>query len=201
MKNKETVNGQVHDRPCFYTFQDNSTGIYWMIPFSSQVSKFKKIYNSKIQKYKCCDTIAFGEVLGHEKAFLIQNMCPITSEYIKNEYIDSNANVPVRVNGVFDIGDYIVYGHNGICQVVDITHPDVSGADNDRLYYVLIPEKTRDSKLFCPADNDRIVIRKVISAEEANAIIEESKTIEPLWIESDRMRDDSYKNVMKNCAL
>lgn len=102
---------------------------------------------------------------------------------------------------MFDIGDYIVYGHNGICQVVDITHPDVSGADNDRLYYVLIPEKTRDSKLFCPADNDRIVIRKVISAEEANAIIEESKTIEPLWIESDRMRDDSYKNVMKNCDL
>ena len=49
MKNKETVYGKVHDRPCFYTFQDNSMGIYWMIPFSSQVSKFKKIYNSKIQ--------------------------------------------------------------------------------------------------------------------------------------------------------
>lgn len=102
MKNKEMVNGQVHDRPCFYTFQDSDTEIYWMIPFSSQVSKFKKIYNNKIQKYGRCDTIVFGEVLGHEKAFLIQNMCPITSEYMKNEYIDSNANVPVRVNGVLE---------------------------------------------------------------------------------------------------
>lgn len=83
MKNKETVNGQVHDRPCFYAFQDNSTGIYWMIPFSSQISKFKKIYNRKMRKYKRCDTIVFGEVLGHEKVFLIQNMCPITSKYIK----------------------------------------------------------------------------------------------------------------------
>lgn len=101
MKNKEKVNGQVHDRPCFYTFKDNSTGIYWMIPFSSQVSKFKKIYNSKIQKYKRCDTIVFGEVLGHEKAFLIQNMCPITSKYMKNEYFDARANVPVRVTGIF----------------------------------------------------------------------------------------------------
>ena len=64
--------------------------------------KVKKIYNSKIQRYKRCDTIVFGEVLGHEKAFLIQNMCPIISEYIKNEYIDSNANVPVRVNGVLE---------------------------------------------------------------------------------------------------
>ena len=102
MKNKETVNGQVHDRPCFYTFKDNSTGVYWMIPFSSQVSKFKKIYNSKIQKYKRCDTIVFGEVLGHEKAFLIQNMCPITSKYMKNEYFDARSNVPVRVTGILE---------------------------------------------------------------------------------------------------
>lgn len=102
MKNKETVNGKVHDRPCFYTFQDSSTGVYWMIPFSSQVSKFKKIYNSKMKKYKRCDTIVFGEVLGHEKAFLIQNMCPITLEYMKNEYFDTRAGIPVRVNGVLD---------------------------------------------------------------------------------------------------
>ena len=55
-----------------------------MIPFSSQVSKFKGIYNKKMQKYNRCDTIVFGEVLGHEKAFLIQNMCPITEKYTKN---------------------------------------------------------------------------------------------------------------------
>lgn len=73
-----------------------------MIPFSSQISKFKEIHNNKIQKYKRCDTIVFGEVLGHEKAFLIQNMCPVISKYIKNEYIDSHANVPVRVNGVLE---------------------------------------------------------------------------------------------------
>ncbi|MBD5097476.1 MAG: CarD family transcriptional regulator [Lachnospiraceae bacterium] len=99
---------------------------------------------------------------------------------------------------MFDIGDYIVYGINGICRVADITHPDISGADGDRLYYVLIPEKARSSKLFCPADNDRIMIRKVISCEEAKQIIAESKTIEPLCITNERMRDDSYKSVMKS---
>ena len=36
-----------------------------------------------MQKYHRCDTIVFGEVLGHEKAFLIQNMCPITEKYMK----------------------------------------------------------------------------------------------------------------------
>lgn len=55
-----------------------------------------------MEKYKRCDTIAFGEVLGHEKAFLIQNMCPVTPQYIKNEYIDSKSSVPVKINGVFE---------------------------------------------------------------------------------------------------
>lgn len=49
MQNKEKVNGQLHDRPCFYAFQDSNTQLFWMIPFSSQVSKFKGIYNKKMQ--------------------------------------------------------------------------------------------------------------------------------------------------------
>lgn len=102
MRNKETINGQVHDRPCFYAFQDSVTEIYWMIPFSSQVSKYRRYYNSKIQRYHRCDTLVFGNVLGHEKAFLIQNMCPITAQYIKNEYFDSKANVPVRIDGTLE---------------------------------------------------------------------------------------------------
>lgn len=102
MQNKETADGQAHDRPCFYAFLDNATGLFWMIPFSSQVTKFKKYYNDKMNRYHRCDTIIFGYVLGHEKAFLIQNMCPISLKYIKNEYIDSNANVPVRIDGAFE---------------------------------------------------------------------------------------------------
>ena len=71
MQNKEVINGQEHNRPCFYAFEDsNNKGLYWMIPFSSQTNKFHKIYSNKIAKYGKCDTIVFGKVLGHEKAFL-----------------------------------------------------------------------------------------------------------------------------------
>lgn len=100
MRNKENINGQAHDRPCFYAFEDSATGLYWMIPFSSQIAKYRGYYNKKLQKYHHCDTITFGYVLGHEKAFLIQNMCPVTQKYIKNEYIDSATCVPVRVDGI-----------------------------------------------------------------------------------------------------
>ena len=102
MPNKSTVSGHPHGRPCFYSFLDSSTGLYWMIPISHMVPKYRKIYNEKIKKYGYCDTLVFGKVLGHEKAFLIQNMFPITPSYIKQEYKDQKSMSPVRVQGCFE---------------------------------------------------------------------------------------------------
>lgn len=96
MRNKETVEGKAHNRPCFYAIEDKA-GIFWMIPISSRVDKFKIEKEKKIAKYGRCDTIVFGKVLGEEKAFLIQNMCPVTSKYINNEYVDVRANIPVKI--------------------------------------------------------------------------------------------------------
>lgn len=102
MKNKEMINGKSHDRPCFYAFKDDDTGLFWMIPFSSQVFKYRKYYYAKMKKYHRCDTIVFGRVIGHEKAFLIQNMCPLIPKYVKNEYFDKNAKCPVRIDGALE---------------------------------------------------------------------------------------------------
>lgn len=102
---------------------------------------------------------------------------------------------------MFDVGEYIVYGQNGICRIEDITHPDISGYDDDRLYYVLIPERSRESRLFCPTDNTKVVLRKIVSAKEAMEAIGEAESMEPLQVVNDRMRDECYKNVMKSCEL
>lgn len=86
MKNKEIIDLKEHNRPCFYTYYDENTKIYWLIPISSKTEKYRKIYNYKMQKNKICDTIVFGNVLGYEKVFLIQNMFPIIQEFIQKEY-------------------------------------------------------------------------------------------------------------------
>ncbi|MDQ0194431.1 type III toxin-antitoxin system CptIN family toxin [Paenibacillus wynnii] len=98
MSNKETIAGVEHNRPCFYSFVDVKTGINWFIPISSQVKKFQGIYNKKILAGKVVDTIVFGFVMGNKKAFLIQNMFPVTQNYIFNEYIDSVTKAPVTIN-------------------------------------------------------------------------------------------------------
>jgi hypothetical protein len=102
MQNKETIAGVQHGRPCFVAIQESADQIYWMIPISSQIMKFTAIYQQKISKFGVCDTIIFGDVLGRKKAFLIQNMCPTTSKYTKEEYLDSKSNLPVIVDRGFE---------------------------------------------------------------------------------------------------
>lgn len=82
------------NRPYFCAFKQEN--IYWLIPISSKLAKFERVYHSKLDKYGKCDTIDFCEVLGRRKAFLIQNMCPVTPEYVLNEYCDSDGR-PVQI--------------------------------------------------------------------------------------------------------
>lgn len=43
MKNKEDN----CNRPCFFAIWDNKTELYWVIPISSKVEKYKNIFNKK----------------------------------------------------------------------------------------------------------------------------------------------------------
>ena len=104
MKNKEGA----HDRPCFFAFPDKKEpDILWCIPISSRVEKFEKVAQQKVarqirkgvQKPEC-NTIRFGEVLGQKRAFLIQNMFPVTATYIATIYIDKNTHRPVTIDPV-----------------------------------------------------------------------------------------------------
>lgn len=75
------------NRPHYYCFEDTSEGIYWMIPLSSRIDKYKKIIDKKQKEGKKCDIIYIVKLDdSRESAFLIQDMFPITDEYIEREY-------------------------------------------------------------------------------------------------------------------
>ena len=54
---------------------------------------------------------------------------------------------------MFEVGEYIVYGCKGVCQVEEITHIDIPGSNKDRLYYVLAPLEDRNGK--CQGGNEK----------------------------------------------
>lgn len=100
---------------------------------------------------------------------------------------------------MFKIGEYVVHGRNGVCKIDDITKLEISGADKDKLYYVLVPMKSEQSKVFYPVDNNRVTMRSVISKDQAEDIVNEIKSIEPLWINNERLREAKYKEAISSC--
>ncbi len=98
MSNKETIANGLHRRPCYYAIQDvKDSNIYWMIPISSQVEKYKNILSKKLKRYKIYDGLEFGYVQGREAAFLLQNICPVTEKYIVEKYIDEKTGKDVSI--------------------------------------------------------------------------------------------------------
>lgn len=96
-------------------------------------------------------------------------------------------------------GEYIVHGRSGVCKVVDITKLELSGADKDQKYYVLIPMKTPESKIFFPVDNDKIVTRPIMTKPQARKVLREIKNVKPVYIKNDRQREIFYKEAIASC--
>ena len=84
------------DRPVFYCFKDGEK--YWMIHISSKVDKYMNIYEKKIKRYKSYEGIRFGFVNGKKRAFLIQNMCPVTVADVHSQYFINKNTVEVTIS-------------------------------------------------------------------------------------------------------
>lgn len=84
------------NRPHYYCFKDEGTGLYWMIPLSSKIEKYKKIMRKKIASGKPCDILHIIKLDNDkESVFLIQDMFPITEEYIERTYTIGNNHLTV----------------------------------------------------------------------------------------------------------
>ena len=74
-------------RPHYYCFIDKKTGLKWLIPMSSRVEKYQNIIDNKSKRNKPCDILHIAKLdNGKESVFLIQDMFPITDEYIERKY-------------------------------------------------------------------------------------------------------------------
>lgn len=100
---------------------------------------------------------------------------------------------------MFEKGEFIVYGTSGVCEVKEITTINMKGVSNDRLYYILNPCHYKESKIFIPVDNEKTVMRSVLTKEEADELIDTIPDIEELWVSNDKLREEKYKETMRSC--
>lgn len=100
---------------------------------------------------------------------------------------------------MFDVGDYVVHGNNGVCRVEAVQTMDGIGADSKRVYYTLVPLYASGSKFFVPTDSKKVVTRSVMTKREVKKLLEEWDDIETLWIENDQNREEIYKKALRSC--
>lgn len=100
---------------------------------------------------------------------------------------------------MFEIGDLIIYGNTGVCVVEKIGRPDFSGACEDTDYYTLTPYYSSRSRIFTPCDNTKVVMRPVLSNDEATEILENMDSIGFINVPDEKQRESIYKETMKKC--
>lgn len=99
---------------------------------------------------------------------------------------------------MFEKGDYMVYGTTGVCQVEEITELKMKGSSDAKLYYVLRPCFQKGNTIFTPINNEKIVMRGIMSKEEAEALVAQIPEIEVFLETDDKERERQYKEAIKS---
>ena len=97
---------------------------------------------------------------------------------------------------MYKIGDTVVYGTEGICEVTDITVMSFGGEKSE--YYILTPISKRQNTIYAPTVSEKIKkrMRSILTAKEARKLID-SLPVEPMdWVENNHERQDVFKNVL-----
>lgn len=99
---------------------------------------------------------------------------------------------------MYQIGDLIVYGGEGVCRVEEIGVPPIRGVNKERQYYTLLP-LYRSGKVFAPVDSN-VFMRPVISHDEAVALISGIPNLEASVYENSNLRflNEYYQSNLQN---
>lgn len=78
---------------------------------------------------------------------------------------------------MYQIGDKIIYGSNGVCVIEEIKMMEVPRTDELKAYYIIKPV-FQECRISAPVDTG-VFMRPIISAEEARALLEGIPRVEP----------------------
>lgn len=97
---------------------------------------------------------------------------------------------------MYQKGEYVVCGNNGICQVDGITTLNLEGVDKNRQYYLMHPVFSSGSTVYRPADTDDGSIRPALNREEASALLKEIPSIETIPIADEKTLEKTYRELI-----
>ena len=98
---------------------------------------------------------------------------------------------------MYSVGDYISYGNSGVCEVMGTEVMDSSiGTAVGRICYILRPLHDQSCKIMTPVDNQKVIMRKLISKEETRQLLDDIPEIETLPEQSARQQEIAYQKAL-----
>lgn len=93
-------------------------------------------------------------------------------------------------------GEHVVYKKHGVYEIAEIRREKISG--EVKTYYILKSVYDANSTVYVPADKDELVsqMERVLSAQEIETIIDNSKTVQMEWIDSNSERFDVCEKIL-----
>lgn len=99
---------------------------------------------------------------------------------------------------MFKIGDYVVYGSKGVCQIMSVGPIDIPGVSKDRIFYTMSQVYIKGSTIFTPVDSEVQSLRPVLTKDEASRLIEDFGKINPNWVIDDKERDRVFTEALRS---
>ena len=81
------INYEQTQRPHYFAFKETGTSLFWLVPCSSRVEKYKNIIQKRREQKKSTYGLKIIKIQGNENALLFQDMFPIVEKYIQAPYI------------------------------------------------------------------------------------------------------------------
>ena len=100
---------------------------------------------------------------------------------------------------MFSIGEYIIYGSHGVCEVKEISKKTISSMIGEKLYYTLAPVYVKGSTIYSPVDNGKVAIRPVLTKDEAEELIDEMPEVNLIDNVDEKKRELVYKDAIRSC--
>ena len=98
---------------------------------------------------------------------------------------------------MFDIGDLLFYGTNGVCRVSEICASPFDTNDT-RQFYKLTPVAENTSLvIYTPVDNTQVIMRPLISKIEAEALVARIPDIEKVTVSVEKHRKEAYRDTIR----
>ena len=98
---------------------------------------------------------------------------------------------------MLNVGDCVIYGSHGLCKVRDILVPAFLEKGNEKQYYMMVSAVDAGSTLYVPVDGAEDKVREVMSADDAEGLIDDIYEVEELDLPDGKKAEPTISEIVK----